>query len=83
MTYPRYPLPLNPISKAASTLYNIVPLGGPLFSCLATPPSFFSITPSKLSKENAHFLFAEQCSLLLCLVVPKYNMPRCDPPIGS
>lgn len=50
------------------------PLGGPLLSGFATPPLFFSVTLSKLSKENAHFLCAKQRSLLLCLVVPQYNI---------
>lgn len=63
------------------------PLGGPLLSSLDTPPVFFSITPSKLSKENAHFLFAEQSSPLLCLVVPKYitiqKRSKWVPPIGQ
>lgn len=51
---------------AASPLYNIwVPLLVVL-SFLALPhpppPLYFSVTPSKLSKESAHFLCAEQSS---------------------
>lgn len=53
---------------AASPLYTIVaPLGGPLFSRLATPPLFWSLTP-KVSRVNAYFLSSAQSSLLPWLV---------------
>lgn len=68
------PVPLKDLRSSFTSLQHCAPLGGPLLSSLATPPIFFSVTPSKLSKENAHFLCTEQSSLLLGLVVPQYNI---------
>lgn len=57
-----------------TTLQQCSPLGGLLISSLATPPLFFSITPPKLSKENAHFL----CGVTLPHSPTAHHHPKKD-----
>lgn len=75
------------LRSSFTALQHCAPLGGPPFQPRHTP-FIFSLTLSRLSKDNAHFLCAKQRSLLLCLLAPQCNITiqerfAWDPPMGS